>query len=53
MFGFEKNERDNINSTELKALQTIASDLLDFSATELESEIKNNTLQDICYDHEA
>ena len=53
MFGFDKNERDNISSTELKALQTLASDLLNFSATELESEIKNNTLQEIYYDTKA
>ena len=53
VFGFDKNERDNINSTELKALQTLASDLLDFSETELESEIKNNTLQEIYYDTKA
>ncbi len=53
VFGFAKNERDNINSTELKALQTLASDLLDFSETELESEIKNNTLEEIYYDTKA
>ncbi len=53
VFGFEKNERGNISSTELKALQALANDLLNFSATELNSEIKNNTLQEICYDHEA
>ena len=53
VFGFDKNERDNINSTELKALQTLASDLLDFSETELESEIKNNTLEEIYYDTKA
>ena len=28
-------------------------DVLNFSATELESEIKNNTLQEICYDTKA
>ncbi len=53
VFGFDKNERDNINSTELKALQALACDLLDFSETELESEIKNNTLQEIYYDTKA
>jgi hypothetical protein len=53
VFGFEKNERGNISSTELKALQALANDLLNFSATELNSEIKNNTLQEICYGHEA
>lgn len=53
VFGFEKNERGNINAAELKALQALAKDLLDFSATKLESELKNNTLQEICYDSEA
>ena len=53
VYGFEKNERENINSSELKALQALANDLLNFSATELKSEIKNNTLQEICYDNEA
>jgi hypothetical protein len=31
----------------------LSNDLLNFSATELKSEIKNNTLQEICYDNEA
>jgi hypothetical protein len=53
VYGFEKNERENIDSSELKALQALANDLLNFSATELKSEIKNNTLQEICYDNEA
>jgi hypothetical protein len=53
VYGFEKNERENINSSELKALQALANDSLNFSATELKSEIKNNTLQEIYYDNEA
>jgi len=53
VFGFDKNELDNINSIELKALQTLASDLLDFSETELESKIKNNALEGIYYDTKA
>jgi hypothetical protein len=52
VFGFEKNERENINATELKALQQLANDLLSFSDAELNREIKNNTLQEICDDNE-
>jgi hypothetical protein len=35
LFGFEKNERENIDSAELKALQELAKTLLDFSAADI------------------
>jgi len=44
VFGFAKNERANVNRSELKALQMLAADLLKLSDDELAIALANNTL---------
>ena len=51
VFGFEKNERANINKKELEALQDIASDLLRLNSNQLDTHVDNEALQEICYDN--
>lgn len=51
VFGFEKNERANITPTELEALQTLASALLEMSSAQLDTAVEDGTLQEICHDH--
>ncbi len=41
VFGFEKNDRDNVSAKELEALQAIATDLLELSSTALDAHVKN------------
>lgn len=48
LFGFQKNERDNISNQELQALQVVAADLLALSITELNNAIQQGKLQEIC-----
>lgn len=50
IFGFEKNERANINDKELEALQAIAADLLKLSADNLNDAVTREILQEICND---
>lgn len=49
VFGFEKNERANINMKELEALRAIASDLLRLNSKQLDAHTKNEALQEICH----
>jgi len=51
VFGFEKNDRANIASDELEALQNIATELLALSGRELGQAVEDTTLEEIC--HEA
>ena len=51
LFGFEKNERANVSTKELEALQEIAIDLLKHTAVELDALVASNYLQEICNDH--
>jgi len=51
VFGFEKNERANINTKEKEALQRLAEDLLKLSLKEIDMAIKRGQLQEICHDH--
>ena len=51
LFGFEKNERANVNAKELEALQEIAADLLKHTTAELGALVASNYLQEICNDH--
>ena len=51
VFGFEKNDRANISSDELEALQAIAVELLALSGRELGQAVEDATLEEIC--HEA
>ena len=50
VFGFEKNEKSNISSTELEALQTLAAELLTLDCLQLDSGVQDGTLQEICHD---
>ena len=50
VFGFEKNERTNINKKELEALQYIAADLLRLNLNQLNAHVDNEALQEICHD---
>lgn len=51
MFGFEKNDRANIESRELAALQNYAIELLAMPSTELETAERNGALKEICHAH--
>lgn len=50
LFGFEKNERDNISAKELSALKSLAADLLQMGATQLDAAVAVRTLQEICHE---
>lgn len=52
VFGFEKNERANIEATELDALQDIAADLLARTVPQLDEAIIDGALLEICHDCE-
>ena len=51
VFGFEKNERANINDGELEALKAIAADLLSQPAQQLDAAVADGTLSEICDDN--
>ena len=50
VFGFEKNDRDNVSPKELQALQAIAADLLNLSEQQLDASADCGVLQEICHD---
>ncbi|WP_237449630.1 type II toxin-antitoxin system RelE/ParE family toxin [Novosphingobium silvae] len=50
VFGFEKNERDNIHDDELQALQDYAADLLKRTAAQLDEAAADGTLLEITDD---
>lgn len=50
VFGFAKNIRANITDTELEALQSLASDLLQLSQSKLKEAVEDGSLQEICHD---
>lgn len=47
MYGFEKNERDNISQKEKKLLQELGKFYLTLTDNELEARIKNRAIQEI------
>jgi hypothetical protein len=47
VFGFEKNERDNITAKELEALRVLAVDLLQLSAEQVFEAIRNASLVEV------
>jgi len=51
VYGFEKNERANVNVRELEALKAVAADLLKLSSAELDSLVDSEALQEICHEH--
>jgi hypothetical protein len=51
LFGFEKNDRANISAEEKEALQSIAQDLLARTDKDLDAQVEDGTLQEICNDY--
>jgi hypothetical protein len=51
VFGFEKNERDNITVTELEAVQRIAADLFSLTGQQLDAHVASAAITEICYEH--
>ena len=51
VFGFEKNDRDNINARELNGLKALASDLLRLGVSELSAAVAAKTFQEICHEN--
>ncbi len=51
VFGFEKNDRANINDQELEALQDLAQDLLARTEAQLDLAVQARALEEICHDH--
>lgn len=47
IFGFAKNQQDNINSKELKALKLMAKELLGYSESQLLAAIKTGELVEV------
>jgi hypothetical protein len=53
VYGFEKNERANVDGEELEALRDLAADLLARPARQLDESVADGTLQEICHDHQG
>ena len=53
LFGFEKNDRANVTTKELEALQKIASDLLKLTPKDLDALVAQGELQEICHDDQT
>lgn len=49
LFGFEKNERANIDDTELKALQELAKEYLELTDTGLDQAVHAGKFLEICH----
>lgn len=52
LFGFDKNERANINQDELHILQEIAKDLLRLDAAGITAALAGGTIVEICHEHQ-
>lgn len=53
MFGFEKNEWENVTDKELEALKMEAADLLGLSTVQLSKAVTEGVLTEICHDDES
>ena len=51
VFGFEKNERSNIDGDELDVFQELAAQLLARTEGELEIAVADGALKEICHEH--
>jgi hypothetical protein len=51
LFGFSKNERANIDTEELKALQELAKQYLALNDQQLEHVVSDGKFTEICHDH--
>lgn len=52
LYGFEKNERDNINDKEKSAYKLLAKALLAFSNEEISTRLKDQSLIEIPHEQE-
>jgi hypothetical protein len=52
LFGFDKNERANIDQSELQTLQEIAKDLLRLDDAAIARALAANAIVEICHDNE-
>jgi hypothetical protein len=52
IFGFEKNERANIDDDELRVLQAVAKDLLGLGDPEITAAVTQGELVEICHGNE-
>ena len=50
VFGFEKNDRDNIDANE-KALKSLAADLLRLYVAQIQNAVATNRLHEICHEN--
>ena len=50
LFGFQKNERANITAEELEGLREITRQLLTMTSEQLDEAVRDDSLQEICYD---
>jgi hypothetical protein len=50
IFGFEKNDRDNISAKELKALK-LSADLLGLSSAQIATAITAKTIEETCHEN--
>lgn len=53
LFGLEKNDRANISERELDALQALAHDLLKLDSRQLDAQVGNLALDEICDDDQV
>lgn len=53
LFGFEKNERANIDDSELRVLQETAKELLDLKLADIAAAISAGELLEICHGNQA
>ena len=51
VFGFEKNDRDNISVKELKALKAITADLLHLRLAQIAAALAAKTIEEICHEN--
>ena len=47
IFGFEKNEKENLTSAELSYLQMLAQDLLEYTDSDLDTAIIKGKIQEV------
>lgn len=52
VYGFQKNDRANIEDDELEALRDLAVQLLARTGRQLDEAVEDGSLQEICNDHE-
>jgi hypothetical protein len=51
VFGFEKNDRENISGKELNALKALAADLMRLGSAQIISALITKRLQEICHEN--